>query len=144
MVQRVLISLLQAAILIGVGRVFFHVGFTRDLPMLALFILLGTLAFVALGFIVGSAASSQEAAMPLVQFIALPMLFLSGIFFEVDQSPRFLEPITRALPLTYLADALRQATVHATALNPLWLDAAVLAAWLAVGLAVSIRLFRWE
>ena len=77
--------------------------------------------------------------MPLVQFIALPMLFLSGIFFEVDQSPRFLEPITRIMPLTYLADALRQSTVHATALNPLWVDAIVLVGWLAVSFAVSVR-----
>jgi len=142
--QRVLISVLQAAMLIGVGRLFFHVDFTRNLPMLAFFIVLGTLAFVAMGFIIGAVSSSTEAAMPLVQFIALPMLFLSGIFFPIDAGPAFLHPITRAMPLTYLGDAIRQSTVHASALNPLWLDALVLAGWLVVSFAASVRLFRWE
>ncbi|HZU76267.1 MAG TPA: ABC transporter permease [Dehalococcoidia bacterium] len=142
--QRVVISLLQAVILIAVGRVFFHVSFSHDLPMLGLFLLLGTLAFVAMGFIVGSAAATQETAMPLVQFIALPMLFLSGIFFPVDAGPAFLHPLTAVMPLTYLADALRQATVQATAVSPLWVDGAVLAGWLAVSFALSVRLFRWE
>ena len=82
--------------------------------------------------------------MPLVQFIALPMLFLSGIFFPVDAGPRFLEPIIRAMPLTYLGDAIRQSTVNATALNPLWVDAVVLTGWLAVSFLLSVRLFRWE
>ncbi len=142
--QRVLISVLQAVILIGVGKLFFHVDFTRDLPMLLFFIVLGTLAFVAMGFVVGAVASSAESAMPLVQFIALPMLFLSGIFFEIDAGPAFLQPVARIMPLTYLGDALRQSTVHVTALNPLWVDAVVLAGWLAVSFAASVRLFRWE
>jgi ABC-2 type transport system permease protein len=142
--QRVLISVLQAVILIGVGKLFFHVDFTRDLPSLLFFIVLGTLAFVAMGFVVGAVAGSAESAMPLVQFIALPMLFLSGIFFEVDAGPAFLQPITRIMPLTYLGDAIRQSTVHVTALNPLWVDAAVLTGWLAVSFVLSVRLFRWE
>jgi ABC-2 type transport system permease protein len=142
--QRVAISVLQAAILIGVGRVLFNVSFTHNLPMLTAFIVLGTLAFVAMGFIVGAVSSSAESAMPLVQFIALPMLFLSGIFFPIDSGPRFLEPIIRAMPLTYLGDAIRQSTVHATALNPLWVDAVVLTGWLVVSFALSVRLFRWE
>ncbi|HLZ72635.1 MAG TPA: ABC transporter permease [Dehalococcoidia bacterium] len=142
--QRVLISVIQAVILIGVGKLFFHVDFTRDLPALLFFIVLGTLAFVAMGFVVGAFAGSAESAMPLVQFIALPMLFLSGIFFEIDAGPAFLQPVARALPLTYLGDALRQSTVHVAALNPLWVDAAVLAGWLVASFAVSVRLFRWE
>jgi ABC-2 type transport system permease protein len=142
--QRVAISLLQAVILIGLGRIFFNVSFTRDLPLLAAFILLGTLAFVALCYVVGSAAPTAETAMPLVQFIALPMLFLSGIFFSVDAGPAFLEPVIRAMPLTYLADAVRQTTVRAPAVSPLWLDAVVLAGWLVVSFAVSVRIFRWE
>ena len=82
--------------------------------------------------------------MPLTQFISLPMLFLSGIFFPVDTGPRFIQPIVRAMPLTYLGDAIRQTTVQATALNPLLVDAAVLAGWLVVSFALSVRLFRWE
>jgi ABC-2 type transport system permease protein len=72
------------------------------------------------------------------------MLFLSGIFFPVDAAPAVLSPLIRALPLTYLADAVRQSTVNAAAVAPLWADAAILAGWLLVAFAVSVRVFRWE
>jgi ABC-2 type transport system permease protein len=62
----------------------------------------------------------------------------------VDAGPAFLGPIVHAMPLTYLGDAIRQSTVNATQLAPLWVDAAVLAGWLAVSFAASVRFFRWE
>ena len=142
--QRVIMSFMQAVILIAVGKLFFNVDFTRDLPALLGFIVLGTLAFTALGFMVGAIAPNAESAMPIVQFIALPMLFLSGIFFPVDATPAFLGPIIRIMPLTYLADAVRQSTVNAAAVAPLWADAAILCGWLVVAFAVSVRVFRWE
>lgn len=143
-VQRVIMSFMQAVILIAVGKLFFNVDFTRDLPALLAFVVLGTLAFTALGFMVGAIAPNAESAMPIVQFIALPMLFLSGIFFPIDATPAFLGPIIRIMPLTYLADAVRQSTVNAAAIAPLWADAAILCGWLVVAFAVSVRVFRWE
>lgn len=142
--QRVVMSVMQAVILVAVGRLFFGVDFTRNLPSLLAFIVLGTLAFTSLGFMVGAFAQTAESAMPIVQFIALPMLFLSGIFFPIDAGPAVLGPIIRAMPLTYLADAVRQSTVHTAALTSLWIDALVLAGWLVVSFAVSVRVFRWE
>lgn len=142
--QRVVMSLMQAVILIAVGRLFFDVDFTRNLPSLFAFLVLGTLAFTSLGFMVGAFARTAESAMPIVQFIALPMLFLSGIFFPIDAGPTILGPIVRAMPLTYLADAVRQTTVHTAALTSLWVDALVLLGWLVVTFAISVRIFRWE
>lgn len=48
------------------------------------------------------------------------------------------------MPLTYLGDAMRQVMVGASALHPMWLDAAVLGGWLALCVALSVRFFRWE
>jgi len=143
-VQRVIMSAMQAVILIAIGRIFFSVDFTRNLPALLAFVVLGTLAFTALGFTVGAVAPTAESAMPIVQFIALPMLFLSGIFFPVDVGPSFLQAIVRLMPLTYLADAVRQSTVNAAAMVPLWIDAAILGGWLIVAFVLAVRLFRWE
>ena len=142
--QRVIMSAMQAVILIAIGRIFFSVDFTRNLPALLAFVVLGTLAFTALGFTVGAVAPTAESAMPIVQFIALPMLFLSGIFFPVDAGPAFLQAIVRLMPLTYLADAVRQSTVNAAAVVSLWTDAAILGGWLVASFALSVRFFRWE
>jgi ABC-2 type transport system permease protein len=74
----------------------------------------------------------------------MPMMFLSGIFFQFDFLPGFLQTIGRAMPLTYLADALRQTMVNGTQIVPLTTDFAILAVWLVVCLGISTRFFRWE
>ena len=55
------------------------------------------------------------------------MMFLSGTFFPIDQMPQSLQAVARLIPLTYLADALRQVMVGGAAFAPLWVCAAVLA-----------------
>jgi len=71
-------------------------------------------------------------------------MFLSGLFFPVDFMPAWIRPVVTAMPLTYLADALRQIMVGATPVYSLWVDFGVLAAWLVVGAALAVRFFRWE
>ncbi len=142
--QRLIIAVIQAVVLIEAGRLFFHVKIVGNAVELALFVLLGALAFVAMGYVVASQAKSAESAQPLVSVIQFPMLFLSGVFFPVELAPKVIQPVVRALPLTYLADALRQVSVQSTPLNPLWVDGVVLLGWLAVCLLLSVRLFRWE
>ena len=107
-------------------------------------VLLGALTFISIGYLAVSRARTTEGAMPIIQLIQFPMLFLSGIFFPIDFMPDFIRPVIQAMPLTYLGDAFRQVMVQATPLHPLWLDATVLAGWLVVSMALSIRFFRWE
>jgi ABC-2 type transport system permease protein len=107
-------------------------------------VLLGTLAFVTLGYLAVSRARTVEGAMPIVQILQFPMLFLGGIFFPVEFMPDFMRPIVTAIPVTYLGDALRQVMVDATPLHSLTTDVAVLAAWFAGCLLLATRLFHWE
>ena len=58
--------------------------------------------------------------------------------------PEFLKGVARALPLTYLSDALRQTMVGGTPFSPLWVCFAVLAGFLVICFAISARFFRWS
>jgi ABC-2 type transport system permease protein len=69
---------------------------------------------------------------------------LSGIFFPIAVLPVFLAPVVRALPLTYLGDALRQIVTGGTPAFPMWVDLAVLAGWTLVCALLAVRLFKWE
>ncbi len=82
--------------------------------------------------------------MPVLQLVQFPMMFLSGIFFPLSMMPSFMKPVTSAMPLTYLGDALRQVMVNGTAFVPLSVDIAVLTGWLVACLAISARFFRWQ
>ena len=64
--------------------------------------------------------------------------------FPVIQGYRFLQTIARLIPLTYLADALRQVMVGGAAFAPLYVCAAVLVAWLVGCFFVASRTFRWQ
>ena len=82
--------------------------------------------------------------MPLLMTIQFPMMFLGGVFFPVEMMPDFLRPVVQAIPLTYLADSLRQVTVDASALHSHVVNLSVLGGWLVACLALAIRFFRWE
>ena len=142
--MRLLIALVQAVIIVGVGVLAFGVHITGSLPLVVGFVALGSMAFLALGYVVASFASTEDSANGMTSVIQFPMMFLSGSFFQIDQMPDFLQAIARAIPLTYLSDALRQVMVGGAAFAPLWLCAAVLVGWLVVCFGVAAVKFRWQ
>jgi ABC-2 type transport system permease protein len=119
----------QTIIIVGVGSAFFGVQVSGSLLLAAGFVALGAVSFLALGYVLASFTRTEEAANGITQVVQFPMMFLSGVFFPIDAMPQFLQSIARLIPLTYLADALRQVMVGGTAFAPLWVCAAVLLGW---------------
>jgi ABC-2 type transport system permease protein len=142
--MRLLIALVQAVIIVGVGVLAFGVHITGSLPLVAGFVALGSMAFLALGYVVASFASTEDSANGMTSVIQFPMMFLSGTFFPIDQMPDVLRTIARIIPLTYLSDALRQVMVGGAAFAPLWLCALVLVGWLVGCFGVAAVKFRWQ
>jgi ABC-2 type transport system permease protein len=142
---RLLVAVAQTFIILTVGVIVFDVA-VAQLPALMLsFIILGSLTFISIGYLVASFAATEAAATAIVQVIQFPMMFLSGIFWPIEMAPTWLQPVIYAMPLTYLGDALRQVMVKgSSALFPLPVDAALLGGWLLVCLGIAFRHFRWE
>ncbi len=61
-----------------------------------------------LGILVASRMRSQQGFQLIVQLIIFPLIFLSGVFFPVNNVPVWLEVFSKANPLTYGVDAIRQ------------------------------------
>jgi len=61
-----------------------------------------------LGILVASRMRSQQGFQIIVQIIIMPLIFLSGVFFPVNNVPAWLEVISKINPLTYGVDAIRQ------------------------------------
>jgi ABC-2 type transport system permease protein len=142
--MRVLIAFTQAVIIVAVGSLAFGVEVTGSLLIVAGFVTLGAMAFLALGYVIASFAKTEDAANGMTSMIQFPMMFLSGAFFQIDQMPQFLQVVARIIPLTYLADALRQVMVGGAAFAPLWVCAAVLLGWLVVCFGIAARKFQWQ
>jgi ABC-2 type transport system permease protein len=141
---QLLIALCQAAILLGLAKLIFSLDIVGNLIEVVVFIFLGSLAFLTIGFFVAGVSRKQEHATALAQLISFPMLFLPGVFFPLERSPAWLQDVAKALPLTYLADGLRQVMVYGASLASLWGDLLALVLTTAVGITLAVRFFQWE
>src|ERR671914_1047742 len=128
--MRLLIALVQSVLIIGIGAAAFGVTIVGSLVLVAGFVVLGSVTFISLGYVIASFARTEESANALTSIVQFPLMFLSGIFFPIDFMPEFLRPVAALMPLTYLGDALRQVMVGGAPFAPLPVDVAVLGAWL--------------
>jgi ABC-2 type transport system permease protein len=142
--MRLLIAVVQTTIIVGVGSVAYHVQVAGSWLLIGALILLGSLSFIALGYVIASFAPTEDAANGMTSAVQFPLMFLSGTFFPIDAMPDALRTVARAMPLTYLGDGLRQVMVDGTPFSPLWVCFAVLAAWLVVCFAIAARFFKWQ
>ncbi|MGD9711770.1 MAG: ABC transporter permease [Thermomicrobiales bacterium] len=143
-VSQLIVAVPQSLILIGIASLFFDLHI-RGNPLLIFFvIILGSLAFLAIGFAVSSVAPNVETAASYSNLITFPMLFLSGVFFDLENAPSWLQPITRVLPLSYLVDALREPMTRGKGIEAIWTDLVVLVLTLVVGMVLAVRFFRWD
>ena len=141
---RLTIGAAQTALIILIGVLVFDVIIIGSLALLAAVSLLGALMFIAMGYMVAGFAKTQESVNGITQMINFPMMFLSGIFFPLEFMPDWLRPVVNALPLTYLADALRQIMVGAPPVFSLGVDIVVAIAWTIGCATLAVRFFRWE
>lgn len=142
--MRLTIALFQAAVIVLIGMLLFQVPMLGNWLVLLGFVLLGAAMFIALGYVIAAFSKNQESAAGISSILSFPLMFLSGLFIPIELMPDFLKPIVQIIPLTYLADALRQEMVASNPIHPIGLDAGVLAAWLVASAVVAVRFFKWE
>lgn len=141
---RLVMNGLQVLIVVWVGSTFFDTQVNGSWLLLGLFVVLGTLTFMSIGFIIASLAKTPESAGPIAGFVSYPMLFLGGVFFPIKEMPQFLQQIVKLLPISHLTTAMRQVMNVGADLTELWPVVALLAGWMAVAFALSSYLFKWE
>jgi ABC-2 type transport system permease protein len=139
-----IVFLIEAALIIAIGRLLFSVA-VPDLPFSFLVVLvIGAVAFAAMGLGLTGYVRSAEGSSAVVNFVYLPMAIISGTFFTPKGYPAFLRAIADVLPLTYYTKLTREVMVRH---HHVWAESgsiAIVFLWGAVGLAAAIHGFRWE
>ncbi|WNM24108.1 ABC transporter permease [Demequina capsici] len=151
--QVITVSLVQIAALILLGVAIFDTQLPTDPGKWLTFawvFLLGTGASTTLGIATSSLLRSSRAASAILTPVVLLLQFTSGVYLVYTQIPTFLQHFAEIFPLKWLAQGLRSVFLpdnymYAEARQSweLPMAATVLAAWLVVGLLVSMRTFRW-
>ncbi len=136
--------LIEASVLIVLGRLLFSVAFPARPLSLFLVLVVGAAAFAAMGLGLTGFVRSAEGASAVVNFVYLPMAIISGTFFTPKDYPGFLRAIANLLPLTYFTKLTRDVMVlH----HHIWSETEalfVVLLWGAIGLAAALRGFRWQ
>lgn len=141
---RLMLNGLQAVIVLLIGNLVFGTQVNGSWLLLLMFVVLGTLAFMAIGFIIAGLAKTPESASPIAGFISFPMLFLGGVFFPINDMPEFLQPFVKALPISHLTTALRQVMNVGEGITMLWSETLLLGGWLVVSFIIASYTFKWE
>ena len=135
---------LQIVIILAAGKLLFGVDGLRDPLELVVFVVFGVVCFASLGVAFSHVIPNFDSAPAYVNAIFLPVIFISGVFYDAKNVPQFLRDIAEALPLKHLIDGLQGAMVTGRGLGAHTSALAVLALWAAVGIFFAIRGFSWE
>ena len=135
-----LVELLQTVIL---GVVALTLGWSPhgNAPAVVLLVLLGTAAFSGFGLLMAGTLRA-EATLAAANLVYLLLLVMGGVVFPLTKFSGGLRSVLELLPISALADGLRQVLQHGAGLPAR--DLIILLVWAAAGLALAARFFRWE
>lgn len=141
----VAIALVQTAIFIGVAMLpYFGLQLSAYWWMTIPIVVVGTLAFMSIGLVAGAFAKTPEAASAVANLVVLPMAFLSGAFFPLDNAPGWLQTVAQVFPLRHLVDATQAVMVRGEGPAAVLPQLGILAAFAVVLTGIAGMLFRWD
>ena len=141
---QLVLALVQAAIILAVGVFVFGAQINGNVLYLLPVVILGSLIFLNIGFILSAWANSPAAASGMGNAVAFPMMFFAGVFFPTATLPWLLPYAADALPLAPMLTALRDIAIEEATLWQVWPQLAILAAWVAATAAAAVKVFRFS
>jgi ABC-2 type transport system permease protein len=136
-------TLFGAALLVAAARLVYGLRFGGNAALVFLALVLSTLSFFAVGFLVASLAPSARVANAIGMVLYFPNLFLSGATFPTEMFPPTIKAIGNFVPMTHIVRLL-QGLWFGEPVGKHLTEIAVLGGLLVVGAIVSALTFRWE
>lgn len=131
-----LIGIVDVVLVLIVAIYWFEVPLRGSIPLLFAMCLVYLMSTLGLGLFVSSISSTQQQAMLTTVFLfMMPMIYLSGFVFPIENMPAWIQPATYLIPLTYFLIIVRGIFLKGVGLETLWPHALALFAW---GLGVLV------
>jgi len=144
-----MVSRLLVVVVVNV-LIFFGCALFLDLIVLGSYFsllvitMLGGLALSAIGLLVASRTSNEELAGGLLNMASWPMLFLSEVWFSLDNSPDWMKWLADLLPLTHIVKSFREVMIEGATLADVSYHLIWLLALTVVCIVLAGALFRWN
>jgi ABC-2 type transport system permease protein len=125
-----IIGMLDVLLVVAVAVFWFEIPVRGSLALLLGISLVYLISTLGLGLFVSTISSTQQQAMMTTTFFfLLPMVFLSGFVFPIENMPEWIQPITYLIPLRYFLVIVRGIFLKGVGLETFWPDALSLLAW---------------
>ncbi|MBU1148670.1 ABC transporter permease [Patescibacteria group bacterium] len=139
-----IVAAIQITLIILVARLLYDVQIFGSYLYIYLLSFLGTIIFLNLGFSVAGWAKSVNAAESMSNVIAMPMMFLSGVFFSPEMLPSWAYAVTKYLPLSPLIEALREIANNGAGLADVTSQLGIILIWVVVTFLIAWKSFRFD
>ena len=124
------IGMLDVLLVVAVSIGWFEVPLRGSFVLLLAMCVVYLLTTLGLGLFVSTISATQQQAMMTSSFFFLiPMVFLSGFVFPIENMPATIQPVTYLIPLRYFLVILRGIFLKGVGLETLWPQALALLAW---------------
>ena len=137
------IAMVDVVLVVAVAVFWFEVPLRGSFALLLAMSLVYVMCTLALGLFISTISDTQQQAMMTATFFFLtPMIYLSGFIFPIENMPAVIQPFTYLIPLRYFLIIVRGIFLKGIGLELLWPQAAALAAWGLVVLALAVSRSR--
>jgi len=141
--SRLLVTLTASTIVFVGTNLILDYKMVGSIWLLFLIALMGGLAMITLGLAIACRTESKEFADGLLNAVTFPMLLLSGVWFSLDGAPGWVQMFAQVLPLAHVLEAARAVMLDNAGFADITIHLAVLVGFCIVGMALSIKLFKW-
>lgn len=138
----IFIGVIQVSIILGLGRVLFHVPVEGGLAQLAGVTFLFITASLTLGLVISTIARNQLQSMQMTVFVLMPSILLSGFVFPYEGMPVAAQYIAEALPATHFMHLVRGVVLRDVEVTNMASDVYWLALFTLGGLLVASLRFK--
>lgn len=138
----VFIGLLTSLLCAGEGMAFFHVSLPQEklIPFI-LAVGVGSASLAALSLAVVATIGNAQAGPAVLNAVTFPVLFVSGVFYQSNSLPPWLNTVAGLLPIHPLAKAASGAVYEG---KIEFQSLAIVLAWGVFGAVIAARNFRWQ
>ncbi len=139
----VVIGIVDLWLITLLARVVFGVPLRGSLAVLTVLTLLYVLCTLGFGLLVSTMVNTQQQAMMFSAFVLMvPMIYLSGLIFPIENMPAAIQQVTYLIPVRYYSNIIRGVFLKGSGFAALWPDALALTAIGTSVLALASLRFR--
>ena len=141
---RIGMNFIEALIIVIFALFVFNMSIQGSISAMILLFLAGNIAFAGIAVFVSSHTSNTEIGNGLINFIVMPMMVLSGIFFSYYNFPDWSIAIIQKLPLTMLTDGIRSIFNEGAGFAEVALPAIILSTTGVLFFGTGLKIFKWH